>query len=114
MSVINTEILFAAPFFAKTHGINNEIIEELDNDYEEYSNEEALQAGVAYIKNKSESSVGKYSAAKELVAKLLSAIHNENLNEQRDVSDWDGLIEDWTKTAFEKLDTEVLGLKSEK
>ena len=99
VSVINTEILFAAPFFAKTHGINNEIIEELDNDYEEYSNEEALQAGVAYIKNKSESSVGKYSAAKELVAKLLSAIHNENLNDVKAV------VADKQKSLIEEFET---------
>jgi hypothetical protein len=99
VSVINTEILFAAPFFAKTHGINNEIIEELDNDYEEYSNEEALQAGVAYIKNKSESSVGKYSAAKELVAKLLSAIHNENLDDVKAV------VADKQKSLIEEFET---------
>jgi len=99
VSVINTEILFAAPFFAKTHGINNEIIEELDNDYEEYSNEEALQAGVAYIKNKSESSVGKYSAAKELVTKLLSAIHNEKLNDVKAV------VTDNQKSLIEEFET---------
>jgi hypothetical protein len=99
VSVINTEVLFAAPFFAMTHGINNEIIAELDNDYEEYSNEEALQAGVAYIKNKSESSVGKYSAAKELVSKLLSAIHNENL------SDVKAVVADKQKSLIEEFET---------
>ena len=51
ISVIEKDIFFATPHFAKQNGFNNEIIEELDNDYHNYSNEEALEAGVPYIKN---------------------------------------------------------------
>ena len=70
VAIIDTEILFAAPYFAKAYGINQDIIEGLDNDYEQYSNEEALQAGVAYIKNKTQSPVGKLKI--EYISRLLS------------------------------------------
>ncbi|MCB0536702.1 MAG: hypothetical protein KDE33_04160 [Bacteroidetes bacterium] len=78
ISVIEKDILFATPHFAKQNGFNNEIIEELDNDYHNYSNEEALEAGVPYIKNSNSTVVYQYFYASDLIDKVKTAINNEN------------------------------------
>ncbi len=78
ISIIENDIFFAAPHFAKQNGLNNEIIEELDNDYYNYSNEEALEAGVPYIKNSNSTVVYQYFYANDLIDKFKSAIKSEN------------------------------------
>lgn len=78
IEVIETDIFFATPFFAITNGLNNEIIAELDNDYHNYSNENALEAGVPYIKNSNSTVVYQYFYANDLIDKVKSAIDNEN------------------------------------
>lgn len=78
IAVIENDIFFATPHFAKTNGLNNEIIEELDNDYHNYSNEEALNAGVPYIKNSNSTVVYQYFYANDLIDKVKTAINSEN------------------------------------
>lgn len=78
IEVIETDIFFATPYFATTNGLNNEIIEELDNDYHNYSNENALEAGVPYIKNSNSTVVYQYFYANDLIDKVKTAIDNEN------------------------------------
>lgn len=85
VSVIEHELLFAAPHFAKSYGINENIINELDNDYTEYSNEESLEAGIPYLKNHSDSYVHEYAIAKEAVSAMEEAIRDENLEELKSV-----------------------------
>lgn len=80
VSVIEKDILFAAPHFAKSYGINEEIIKELDNDYVEYSNEESLDAGIPYLKNYSDTYVREYATAKETITNMVEAIQYERLN----------------------------------
>jgi len=99
VSVINNDILFAAPHFAKTYGLNEEIIKELDNDYIEYSNEESLEAGVSYLKSHTDTYVREYATAKELVSKMVSAIKNEKLNDLK------AIAEDRKKSLIEKYET---------
>lgn len=86
VSVINSDMLFAAPHFAKSYGLNEEIIKELDNDYVEYSNEESLEAGIPYLKNNSDTYVREYATARETVSTMVSAIKNENLNELKSIA----------------------------
>lgn len=76
---IENDIFFATPYFAISNGINNEIISELDNDYRTYSNEDALEAGVSYIKNSTSTVVYQYFFANDLIDRIKSAIVNENL-----------------------------------
>lgn len=78
ISIIEKDIFFATPHFAKQNGFNNEIIEELDNDYHNYSNEEALEAGVPYIKNSNSTVVYQYFYANDLIDKVKAAINSEN------------------------------------
>jgi hypothetical protein len=78
ISVIEKDIFFATPHFAKQNGFNNEIIEELDNDYHNYYNEEALEAGVPYIKNSNSTVVYQYFYANDLIDKVKAAINSEN------------------------------------
>lgn len=78
VEVVENDIFFATPYFAISNGINNDIIEELDNDYHNYSNENALEAGVPYIKNSNSTVVYQYFFANYLVDKVITAINNEN------------------------------------
>lgn len=78
IEVIETDIFFATPYFATTNGLNNQIIEELDNDYHNYSNENALEVGVPYIKNSNSTVVYQYFFANDLIDKIKTAIDNEN------------------------------------
>jgi len=75
---IENDVFFATPYFAISNGLNNEIINELDSDYHNYSNEYALEAGVAYINNSSSTVVYQYFFAKDLIDRVKSAIDNEN------------------------------------
>ena len=79
VEILASDILFPTPHFAISNGLNNEIIKELDSDYEEYSNEEALEAGVPYIKNSTPSIVYQYFFANDLIERIESAIENESL-----------------------------------
>ncbi|OSZ81152.1 hypothetical protein CAP36_07930 [Chitinophagaceae bacterium IBVUCB2] len=85
VSVIGKDILFAAPHFAKTYGLSEGIIKELDNDYKEYLNEESLEAGISYIKSSSGTYVAEYAAAKELISKIVSAIKTDKLSDLKAV-----------------------------
>ena len=99
VSLISNDILFAAPHFAKTYGINEEIIKELDKDYVVYTNEEFLHAGVPYLKNYTDTFVREYATAKELVSKMVTAIKTEKLNDLKAVSI------DKKKSLIEKYDS---------
>ncbi|MEC4050104.1 hypothetical protein OX284_011735 [Flavobacterium sp. SUN046] len=78
IEVIENDIFFATPYFAVSNRINNKIIEELDKDYHNYSNENALEAGIHYIKNSKSTVVYQYFFANDLVDKVIIAINNEN------------------------------------
>lgn len=78
VNILATDILFPTPHFAMSNGLNNIIIKELDSDYAEYSNEEALEAGVPYIKNSTSSIVYQYFFANDIVDRIKSAIEAEN------------------------------------
>jgi tetratricopeptide (TPR) repeat protein len=86
VSVITNDILFAAPHFAKSYGLNEEIIKELDNDYAKYSNEESLEAGIPYLKSNSNTYVREYATARETVSTMVTAIQSENLNDLKYVA----------------------------
>jgi len=75
---IENDIFFATPYFAISNGMHNEIISELDNDYHTYSIEDALEAGLPYIKNSKSTVVYQYFFANDLIEKVKSAIGNEN------------------------------------
>lgn len=75
---IENDIFFATPYFAISNGLNNRIIEELDNDYQTYNNEDALEAGVPYIKNSRSTVVYQYYFANDLINRVISAIESEN------------------------------------
>lgn len=78
ISIIENNIFFATPYFAKQYGLNDIIIKELDNNYLNYSNEEALEAGIPYIKKSNTSIVYQYLLANDLVDRVIFAINNEN------------------------------------
>jgi hypothetical protein len=78
VNILATDILFPTPHFAITNGLNNEIIKELDSDYVEYCNEEALEAGVPYIKNSTSTIVYQYFFANDIIDRIKAAINGEN------------------------------------
>ncbi|MDR0507051.1 MAG: hypothetical protein LBH32_09595 [Dysgonamonadaceae bacterium] len=78
--VINKDILFASPYFAKSFSNLNEIIlAELNEIYLKTRNEDALEAGIPYIKNSSGDDIDEYAQAKELVLSVEEAIKNNDL-----------------------------------
>ena len=79
IDVIENDILFATPYFAQNYGLNKVIIEHLDNDYLNYSDENALEAGVPYIKDSTSSFVYQYFFANNIIDKVKSSIDGENL-----------------------------------
>lgn len=79
VQILDKNILFASPHFAKTYGINNIIIKHLCDDYDQYSNEESLKAGIPYVKESAETQVHQYNSAKALVDNLINAITKNDL-----------------------------------
>ena len=86
VSIITEDILFAGPYFAKTYGINNQVIQCLDDDYTNYDNEASLEAGIPYLKNNSKALVMEYATALELVDNASKAIIDEDLNEFKKIA----------------------------
>ncbi|KAF0128471.1 MAG: hypothetical protein FD155_3213 [Bacteroidetes bacterium] len=86
ISIIDKDILMAGPYFAITQGINEEIITYLDDEYKKYGNEDALEAGIAYLKGSTDTYVRDYANVKELVEKVTKAIENGNLNVLKEVN----------------------------
>jgi hypothetical protein len=79
IELLDKDILIAGPHFAKAFSINEDIIEFLDNEYSEYDNEEALQAGIPYLKDNSDTYVREYATAKELVDSVRMSIEREDI-----------------------------------
>ncbi len=104
VNTLTTDILFPTPYFAISNGLNDEIIKELDCDYEEYSNEETLKAGVPYIKNSTSSKVYQYFLANDIIDRIKSAIEAENSAKIKELNTNEnkGLIE-----RFENISTTV-------
>lgn len=86
MSSIRADILFAGPFFAKSFGLNDEIIKQLDTEYRKDGNEQALKAGLPYLNGPGNSLVAKYGEATALVSKMISAIKDESLTGLKSLS----------------------------
>jgi len=97
--VIEEDILFASPFFALLFGLDDKIVECLDADYKEYSQEESLAAGIPYLNGDIGIYVREYARAKDLVSKIVLAIETEKLK------DLTSIIADPNIALIEKYDT---------
>jgi len=81
ISVIENEIFFPAPYFARLYKINNHIIKELDSDYEKYSDEASLEAGIPYLRGTSVGLISDFATAKSTVDTIIQAINDEKIIE---------------------------------
>jgi hypothetical protein len=79
--VIDKDILYANPYFAKAFGINQTVVLALNEIYENNKNEEALEVGIPYVSDDSNVNIKSYAIAKKLIYKAIEAIQNENLDE---------------------------------
>ena len=87
VSVIETDILLATPFFAKTNKIDDCILTELNNDYEQYTDERSLDAGIPYLNDKSiKGAVNDYALAEIAISALIASIFDEDLQKLKSVS----------------------------
>lgn len=77
--IIAKDRLFAAPYFAKKYGIAEGILADLEEEYISYSDEESLEAGIPYVDANSNTNVGDYATAKDLMRSLLIEITNINI-----------------------------------
>lgn len=85
VSLINNDIIFATPHFAKTYGLHDQIIQELDNDYAEYFIEDSLEAGIPYLKDNADTYVSEYATTRDVVSTIINAIEDEKLSELKSV-----------------------------
>jgi len=99
IELLDKDILIAGSHFAKAFSINEDIIEFLDNEYSEYDNEEALQAGIPYLKENSDTYVREYATAKELVDTVRMSIEREDIKAIKDANS------DRRKSLIEKFET---------
>jgi hypothetical protein len=78
ISIIPNEIIFATPHFAKTYKIEEEILFELENEYNQYGNEDALEIGGLYNSNNNSSTISEFSLAQDILNNILSCIKTVN------------------------------------
>ena len=78
VSIIPNEIFFSTPYFAKMHKLEKEILSELEDDYNQYGNEDALSIGGLYNTNNSSSIISEFNLAKEILDNILSSIKTIN------------------------------------
>lgn len=84
IEIVPNEVLFAAPYFATKYSeIAIKIIDELNDDYSEYSNEEALKAGIAYFNPDQNNginsdTVGEYYQAHQIKKEFFTALKSLN------------------------------------
>ncbi len=111
ISIIDKDILMAGPYFAKMHEINNEIITCLEDDYANYSNEDALEAGIAYLSAVSGTSVRDFAKAKDIVEKVTKALERGNLATLKEInsSDNKSLISKY-KSIKDKIEDSLFNL----
>jgi hypothetical protein len=84
LDVINKDILFASPYFAKTFDMNKNLVAELDKIYTGAQREDALEAGIPYLSHSDDGTfVNEYATAKEFACRMEKAVQSENLNELR-------------------------------
>jgi tetratricopeptide (TPR) repeat protein len=80
VAVIAKEIVFAAPYFAFKHGICSIILEDLEEDYETYQDENSLEAGVPYSSDKTQNVIGQFADAKAVINDVVKAIESMDID----------------------------------
>jgi len=78
VNIISNEINFLTPYFAKQFKIEEEILSELEDEYNQYGNEDALRIGGLYNSFNSNSTISEFSLAKEILDSILSSIKTIN------------------------------------
>jgi hypothetical protein len=100
VSVIESDILFTTPCFAKTYNINESIVKELNDDFRQYTDERSLDAGLSYLNgNNTKGAVDSYASAKAIMKTLISSIYNEDLDEVK------ALTSSYNKSLVQKFNT---------
>ncbi len=78
IEIIPNEIFFATPYFAKKYNLYSPILKELENDYNEYENEEALKIGELYNIKGYNKKIQEFGNAKQLADSIINSIKNVN------------------------------------
>lgn len=78
IEIIPNEIFFATPYFAKKYNLYAPILKELENDYNEYENEEALKIGELYNVKGYNNKVQEFGNAKQLADNIINSIGKVN------------------------------------
>lgn len=74
-----------APYFSKCVNLNECIIQELNNAYEDKLDESILEAGIPYLSDNSSSFVRTYSDAKIILDKIINSINRLNLTDLKNL-----------------------------
>jgi hypothetical protein len=86
IKVVNKDVLCASPYFAKIFDISKSLTSLLTEIYENDKNEDALEAGIPYITDDSNSDIKSYALVQELIYKAVRAIQNEDLTELKSLN----------------------------
>jgi uncharacterized protein YdbL (DUF1318 family) len=77
--IIDRNIFIAAPHFALSNNICDDIVKAIDDKYIITDNESVLEIGTHFIKTPNDTIVGNYLAATQVVANFLKNIDEENI-----------------------------------
>ena len=80
IEVIDTQIIYASPYFAKQLNLHKVIIEHLVSEFENTRDLSILSLGDLYVKNRKPAIFKHYSAAKKMIENCINAIENLDSN----------------------------------
>jgi hypothetical protein len=86
IKVINKDVLCASPYFALIFNISKSLTTLLIEIYEKDKNEDALEAGIPYASEDSNSDIKSYAKLKDRIHKAAKAIQNEDLDELKSLN----------------------------
>nr|MBC8147804.1 hypothetical protein [Bacteroidota bacterium] len=109
VNFIEDEVIIATPFFAQSFQIQDTILFKLEDFYNEYGDEEALEVGELYNTEESSSIIFNFSEAKGTFKKIIESIRNGDHSKLKKVIsnvDVDLLTE--YETISEKVEIEIV------
>lgn len=80
IEVIDTQIIYAAPYFAKQHNLHKVILEHLVSEFENTQDLSILSLGDSYVKNRKPAIFKHYSTAKKMIENCINTVEGLDSN----------------------------------
>lgn len=82
---LSKDTIISSPYFAKMYKINEDILNDIEEDYLEYDSEFALEIGTRYLSNNENEVISKYNNAKHLINRIVESIKNNDFQELKNM-----------------------------